>query len=109
MATKEQLRWMEERKEWMKEWAQSRPRIIQELAEKLPFLKIIQFGCEKHGVEGKAYVIGYTEAGYVILSPINPGIDYEASMAARFYVNAEDLLESIRHTKTHDHGEHNHV
>lgn len=105
MATKEQMDWLEQRRREMKEWAKGRPPIIQELSELLPFLTIIQFGCPRHGSQGRAYVIGYCENGTVILSPVNPCMDYEASMSARFYVDATTLLHGIADAARPSHGD----
>ena len=97
MASKEEKRWLKERMKMVEEWSKTRPPIIRALAKEFPFLLVVTFGCEKHGVDGHAYVIGYTEAGQLLLSPINPCKDHEASIAARFPVDPEYL----RQTKCH--------
>lgn len=78
---------MEETEMTYEEWLASRPACVQELAKRFPLGSTFMVKGEKH------YLMGYTEnedpeEQCLILSPINPSIDYEASKAASIYAHA---------------------
>lgn len=67
-------------------WLKTRPECVQALAAEFPPMMGVA------GPDGEVLmVIGWTEDDKLIVSPINPGEDYEGSRAARKYVCAAHL------------------
>lgn len=62
------------------EWLESRPVCVQELAREFPF------GSTITDVTGQtAFVLGYTEHDALILSMVDPNVDYDGSYESRFH------------------------
>lgn len=71
----------------MDDWVASRPPEIRALvAEFRPGLAVSVDG-ERH------YVIGYNEGDMLIVSPINPCVDYDGALADKVYVCAAHFRE----------------
>lgn len=73
-------------REW-EEWLSSRPPDVQEVARRLPP------GCALDQGGMMLYLLGYQEQeGGVglIMSPINPAVDYDGANDVRVYICAED-------------------
>lgn len=78
------------------EWMASRPECVRALAKRHKLGDLYE-------VEGKTHwLIGYTENNMLILSPVDPGIDYDGSFAARIYVCAKHYEDppGIERTRT---------
>lgn len=86
---------MNESYDSLKAWLASRPESVQKLAEKVPVNAV-------HNIDGVEYfVLGYSEDGdtggcnTVIMSEIDPRIDYKGAYAAKKYI-CFDCLEFIK-------------
>lgn len=75
----------------MKEWLESRPIIVQELAERFPPSSIVIVNNEPF------YVVGYTEGEQadLIVSRTNPNEDYEKAVATRERVCADCVSKMV--------------
>jgi hypothetical protein len=71
----------------LQDWIDSRPECVRKLAAKFPPGAQISV----HG--DNWFVIGYTEDDRIIISPIHPASDYDASVANKQYVCADHLDE----------------
>lgn len=69
------------------EWLATRPDSVRTLAAEFPLGS--QVDLPDHG--GVHYCIGYTEDDQLILSPVHPGDDYDASMEARVWLCADHI------------------
>jgi hypothetical protein len=72
------------------EWLKTRPAIVQRLAKEFPLLSRVQVPPHRE----YWYVVGWIEqpsecGDTLIISPIDPSVDYDKSMAARAHVCAE--------------------
>lgn len=70
----------------LEEWIKSRPASVQALARKFPIGAVIKIdGDVDH------YILGYNENDMIIITPIWPGDDYDAALAAKQYICAAHL------------------
>jgi len=67
------------------EWLKTRPPCIQALAAEFPLDYLVLLDGRVH------YILGYTEGDMLMLSPVDPGVDYEAAMARMIYLCASHL------------------
>lgn len=68
-------------------WLASRPESVQRLAAEFPMDSVFT-------VKGvKMWIIGYTESDSLLITPINPDLDYEGAMAARRRLCAQHLRD----------------
>lgn len=69
-------------------WLASRPEVVQRLAHQFPPGTRVHLDGDLH------WVVGWDEGGLLILSPINPSVDYDAALAAKVYL-CPDHLEPL--------------
>lgn len=69
------------------EWLASRPAIVQAVLRRFPPMTRVLVDDITH------YVMGADEDGGVILSPVNPVLDYEGAMAEKLNICADCLRE----------------
>jgi hypothetical protein len=67
------------------EWLKTRPECVQKLAEEFPLGSKIDVAGIVH------YLIGYTEDDRLVISPIDPSEDYDASYELREHLCADHL------------------
>jgi hypothetical protein len=58
-------------------WLATRPRIVREILKRWPLDSVVTDGVQRF------FVAGATEGGSLIITPINPNVDYEGAHAAR--------------------------
>lgn len=74
----------------VKAWLASRPESVQKLAAEFPGGTVIMFDGVSH------HILGYTEDDTLILSPVNPGVDYDSAMSNRVYLCAQHLRDAAK-------------
>lgn len=67
-------------------WLATRPECVQRLAAEFPLNTVVDMPDGK-----RLYLCGYTEDDRLILSEIDPAVDYDAALAQRTYLCAEHL------------------
>jgi hypothetical protein len=74
----------------LEEWIASRPPSVQKLAREFPISTTFS-------VDGTIlYVIGYDEGGLIILTHIDPAVDYDTAFENRVYIHADCLREALK-------------
>jgi hypothetical protein len=73
-------------------WLLTRPREIQELAERFP----LESPLDVKGFSGKLlYVMGWKEGNTIIATPIKPTqLNYDEAFALRIYIHSEDIINA---------------
>ena len=74
----------------MKDWLAERPESVQRLADKFPPGSTVNVNDEE------VHIVGYTEGNELIVSKIDPYLDYNASMASRETICA-DCVKKYEH------------
>lgn len=90
--TKEEGGGAEQAKEWQ-EWIASRPECVQRLIQEFPpMTRVI--------VDGRMlFVFAYTESDEILVSPINPSVDYEGAVASKEVICAKHLRAEYERKK----------
>lgn len=84
---------LETQKQWQ-EWIESRPPSVQQLAAKFPPESKFVI----HGV--RYYLLGYTEDEVLIVTKVNPALEYESAMESKEYVHASHFTLEEDHDRT---------
>lgn len=80
-------------------WLASRPASVQALASEFPI------GTRFRDADETVWLIGYTETNELILSGVNPYLDWNAAVADRFYCEVDDVRaafsQGCSHVRSH--------
>ncbi len=76
-------------------WLEGRPEQVKALAREFPPKTSFE---DIYG-RGIWWVLGYTENDCLILTPVNPGKDYEGAHTQKFYVHAQCMRDAINKSK----------
>ena len=75
-------------------WLGTRPAAVQQLAQEFPL------GSHWHVAGQVLYLLGYTEDDCLLVSPIDPAVDYQGALITKEYLHAAHVRqESTGHEK----------
>jgi|SRR5215472_8901889 len=80
-------------------WLETRPRVVRETLTRWPLDSVVTDGMSQ------MWVIGASEAGNLLVSPINPQVDHDASIAAKRTICSGCLTKGLVHTVEQPHAD----